>query len=210
MALSGLALLGFITGHLIGNLKVLQGPDSLNAYAAWLQGHPLLWVFRLTLLAILALHVGLGISIARENRAAQPQRYSHPDAIQMRFAERHILLTGILVLAFIVYHLLHLTLGSIDPAGAAQLTDMQGRPDVYARVVLGFQNPWITGSYLLAFGVLALHLQHALRSVFQTLGFSHQSYQPTIEFIAKLLPALLALGFACIPLLVALHVVDLP
>jgi succinate dehydrogenase / fumarate reductase cytochrome b subunit len=111
MSLSGLMLVLFLVGHLAGNLKLLQGPDALNDYAAWLQGHPVLWVLRAGLLGAFVLHVGLGIALARENRVARPIAYKCVDHQSAGVVERHMVLSGVLVLAFLVYHLLHLTLG---------------------------------------------------------------------------------------------------
>ena len=119
-----------------------------------------------------------------------------------------MLLSGLTVLAFVAYHLAHLTLGMVDPAHWT-LVDAAGRPDVYARVVHGFRNPWISGCYLIALVVLGLHLQHALRSLFHTLGFSHESYQSLIELFSALVPGLLVLGFASIPALVLTGVITL-
>lgn len=208
MSLSGLLLVLFLVGHMAGNLKILQGPDALNEYAAWLQGHPLLWVFRAGLLGSFVLHVGLGIALARENRAARPQGYARIERQSAGVVERHMVLSGVLVLAFVIYHLLHLTVGAVDPVQAAALLDARGRPDVYARVVLGFANPWVSASYLLGLAVLGVHLQHAIRSVFQTLGASHESYQGIIHAVALVVPSLIFLGFASLPLLVLGGVVD--
>jgi succinate dehydrogenase / fumarate reductase cytochrome b subunit len=202
MSLSGLMLVLFLVGHLAGNLKLLQGPDALNDYAAWLQGHPLLWVLRAGLLGAFVLHVGLGIALARENRVARPIAYKCVDHQSAGVVERHMVLSGVLVLAFLVYHLLHLTLGVVDPAIAAALVDNKGQPDVYARVVLGFANPWVSASYLVGLVVLGVHLKHAIRSVFQTLGASHESYQAIIHTVAWLVPALISTGFAALPVLV--------
>lgn len=199
MATSGLVLVVFLTGHLLGNMKVFQGPEALNEYAAWLQGHPLLWVIRLTMLSIFLLHVVNGVRLAIENRAARPQRYLHPATVQTNFAARHMMFSGVLVLSFLVYHLLHLTLGAVEPQ-FAQLLDAKGRVDVYARVVLGFSDPWITGSYLVALVLLGLHLQHAIGSLVQTLGFNHESYQRLICNLVWLLVVSLVVGFASIPL----------
>ncbi len=210
MALSGLLLVLFLTAHLLGNLKVLQGPEAFNAYAAWLQGHPVLWVMRLGLLLVFALHTGLGIHLALANRAARPSGYAHPASIQMSLAERHIALSGVVVLAFVVYHLLHLTFGAVDPTHSARLVDAQGRADVYARVVTGFRNPWLAASYLLALLALAAHLTHAVRSALQTLGASHESHQAVIELLARAVPAALVVGFAAIPLLALLGVLEPP
>lgn len=202
MSLSGLMLVVFLVGHLAGNLKILQGPDSMNEYAAWLQGHPLLWGFRAGLLGVFVLHVGLGIVLARENRAARPVAYGRVEHQAAGVVERHMVLSGVLVLAFLVYHLLHLTVGVVDPASAAALVDDRGRPDVYARVVLGFSNQWVSASYLIGLAVLGVHLQHAIRSVFQTLGASHESYQGIIHTVAWLVPSLIFVGFALLPVLV--------
>ena len=202
MSLSGLLLVGFLLGHLLGNLKILQGPDALNEYAAWLQGHPLLWVFRAGLVCAFALHVGLGIALARENRAARPVAYARVERQSAGVVERHMVLSGVLVLSFVTYHLLHLTLGVVDPVQAAALVDGSGRPDVYARVVLGFSNPWVSASYLFGLAVLGVHLRHAIRSVFQTLGASHESYQGIIHVVAWVVPSLIFVGFAALPVLV--------
>ena len=208
MSLSGLLLVLFLVGHMAGNLKILQGPDALNEYAAWLQGHPLLWVFRAGLLGAFLLHVGLGIALQRENRAARPQAYARIERQSAGVVERHMVLSGVLLLTFVVYHLLHLTVGAVDPVQAAALVDARGRPDVYARVVLGFSNPWVSASYLAGLAVLGVHLQHAIRSVFQTLGASHESYQGIIHAVALVVPSLIFLGFASLPLLVLGGVVE--
>ena len=208
MSLSGLMLIGFLLGHLAGNLKMLQGPEAMNEYAASLQGHPLLWVFRAGLLGIFVLHVGLGIAVARENRAARPVAYARVDHQSAGTIERHMVLSGVLVLSFLVYHLLHLTLGVVDPVHAAGLVDASGRPDVYMRVVLGFANPWISASYFIGLAVLGMHLQHAIRSVFQTLGASHESYQGIIHTVAWIVPSLIFAGFAVLPLLVLSGIVS--
>lgn len=199
MAASGLVLVVFLTGHLLGNLKLFQGPDALNEYAAWLQGHPLLWAMRLAMLTIFLLHVMNGVRLALENRAARPQPYLHPATVQTNYAARHMVLSGMLVLGFLVYHLLHLTFGAVEPQWA-QLVDAKGRSDVYARVVLGFSNPWITCSYLVALTLLGLHLRHAIGSLVQTLGFNHESYQGFICNLVWLVVVLLVAGFASIPL----------
>jgi succinate dehydrogenase / fumarate reductase cytochrome b subunit len=209
MSVSGLVLLGFLIGHLLGNMKVFQGQEALNAYGAWMHGHPLLWVIRLFLLSILLLHVLIGLRLARENRRGRPHRYAVPCAAQTGFAERHLVLSGLLVLAFIVYHVLHLTVGVLDRT-RADLVDAQGHVDVYARVVLGFQDPWICASYVLALVLLGLHLQHAIRSLFQTLGFRHESYQALIAGVSAILPSLLVVGFGSIPVCVWLEVIPPP
>lgn len=198
MAVTGLALLLFLIGHMLGNMKVFQGPDSLNEYAAWLQGHPLLWAFRISMLVLVALHLYTALSLTRENWGARPQAYRKRHLLRTSLTGRLMLVSGLFVLAFLIYHLLHLTLGVVDPASHA-LLDAQGRPDVFGRVVAGFRQPWLAGIYLAALALLGLHLNHAVQSLFQTLGFNHESYQALIQFGSPALSLVLVLGFGSVP-----------
>ncbi len=207
MAGTGLALLGFVIGHLLGNLLVFQGRDALNAYAAWLQSRPpMLWTARIGLLAVFSLHVYLGLTLALENRAARPDRYTQNAAVQTTVSSRTIALSGLVVLAFLVFHLLHFTFGMVDRAHT-HLTDAAGRPDVYGMVVHGFQNPLIAGSYIVAMLLLGMHLEHGTASLFQTVGINHSSYTPAIRKACLLLVALIVLGNCSMPLLILMRVV---
>jgi succinate dehydrogenase / fumarate reductase cytochrome b subunit len=201
VAASGVLLLTFLLGHAAGNLLILKGPGALNAYADWLQGHPLLWGFRLGMLALFTLHVLTAVRLARENRAARPVRYRRIARLGARLPGRLMVLSGALVLAFVVFHLLHLTLGAVGPEVGA-MVDAAGRVDVYARVVASFREPWLVGLYLAAMLLLGLHLVHAIEGLFQTFGFNHESYQGLIRFLAPALSLLIVAGFAAIPLLV--------
>lgn len=210
MALSGIILILFMIAHMLGNLAVYQGQGAANAYAAWLQGHPLLWAVRLVLLGIFLFHIAIGLQLAIENRRARDKPYRMQTPQRSRFAERHMVLSGMIVLVFFVYHLMHLTLGWIDPAQAATLIDTQGRPDVYSKVVLGFQNIWVAAVYLLGMGLLALHLHHATQSIFQTLGFNHETYQTLVIYGSVLLTSIIIIGLASIPIAVQLGFLTLP
>src|SRR5205807_10172845 len=138
MAITGLALLGYVIVHMIGNLQVYQGPDALNAYAKMLKGMPtLLWGARLTLLVLFVAHVYLGITLALENRAARPVGYVRFEYEQASIATRTMLLSGLVILAFVIFHLLHFTLGAVQPE-YHRAVDSKGRADVYAMVVHGF------------------------------------------------------------------------
>ncbi len=209
MAVSGLLLVIFLLGHMLGNMKVFQGQQALNDYAAWLQGHPLLWVFRIAMLTFFGGHVVTGARLALENRAGRPRRYECNTTVQVGIAPRIMIWTGLLVLAFLIYHLLHLTAGVVDPAHST-LMDASGRPDVYARVVESFRQPWIAGTYVAALLLLGFHLNHAILSLLQTLGFNHESYQTFIRVFAPTLTVLLVAGFISVPLSVLLGVVGLP
>jgi succinate dehydrogenase / fumarate reductase cytochrome b subunit len=202
-AATGVLLIAFLFGHMFGNLKVFQGQDALNSYAAWLQGHPLLWLMRAGLLTLLVVHIWLTLSLARENRAARPVRYDRYRPRAVGFTSRYMALSGVLVLAFVVYHLLHFTFRVIDPGSTRT-------PDVYTSVVWTFQNPWIAGSYVVAMLLLGAHLWHGSTSVVQTLGMHHESYQTMIRVISAAAVAALVIGNCSIPILIYAGRVALP
>jgi len=207
MAVTGLGLIGFLAVHLLGNLYVFQGREALNAYAAWLKGNPLLWPARIGLLAFFALHTWLGISLARENRKARPDRYASKlrEPLRVRLLSRRMALSGLVILAFVVFHLLHFTLGevAIDP-GVYARADGFGRHDVYGMVVASFRNPWIVGSYVIAMILLGLHLAHAGQSFLQTLGIRYAYANVLLKRAGLGLVAAIILGNLTIPVLVYL------
>ncbi len=210
MAVTGLLLLGFLVVHLLGNLYVFQGPEPLNAYAAWLKDNPLLWPARLGLLATFCVHIWVGISLARENRAARPVRYR--DGLTLpasTWASRSMIFTGLLVFAFVILHLAHFTWGWILPEAYAQV-DTQGRHDVYGMVVAGFATPWIAGLYVSAMGILAVHLTHAGQSFLQTLGVRYEHGNQLVKAFGYGLVAAIAVGNLLLPTLVFLGVGSSP
>jgi len=207
MALSGLVLVAFVSGHMIGNLKVFQGAVALNDYAAWLQGNPLLWGIRLFMLAIIVAHIAAALWLVLGNRAARPQRYVLQVSQYTGIAARSMAVSGVLVLLFLVFHLLHLTIGVVQPEIAAVL-DQTGRPDVYHRVVAGFETPWIALVYMLSVALVGLHLQHAVASLIRTLGFSNANFHRTIDYGGSLLALLVTVGFLSIPLAVQFGVLS--
>ncbi len=206
MAVSGLLLLGFLVVHLLGNLYVFQGREPLNAYAAWLKDNPLLWPARFGLLAIFALHVWIGINLARENRAARPVTYRNGLALPAStWASRSMVFTGLLVLAFVLFHLAHFTWGWILPEAHAQV-DARGRHDVYGMVVVACANPWIAGLYAFAMGILAIHLTHAGQSFLQTLGVRYEHGNQLVKALGYGLVVAIAVGNLLLPTLVFLGV----
>jgi len=202
-ASTGALLLAFLFGHMFGNLQVFQGPEVLNGYAAWLQGHPLLWVFRIGLLAVFVVHVAATLSLAAENRAARPVGYRcyRPQAASL--ASRTMAVSGVIIFAFVVYHLLHFTFGVVTPPGP-EFAAARARLDVHAMIVQSFRNPWICGSYVVAMGLLGLHLLHGAVSAFQTFGVHHDSYSALIRGTCLALVAALVLGNCSIPILIYL------
>jgi succinate dehydrogenase / fumarate reductase, cytochrome b subunit len=209
MGVTGLVLLGFIIAHLLGNLTIFAGPDAMNDYAVKLRDFgPLLWIMRLIVLGAVLLHIGASLRIVALNRAARPVRYQVFKPRTTPYYARAMAWTGLIIFAFVVFHLLHLTFGAVYPEHYA-LEDAQGRHDVYSMTVLGFQNVLVSASYIVAVGLLALHLAHGIGSLFQSLGLRHPKYTPKIETGGHWLAALLFIGYASIPLSVLLGWVTL-
>jgi succinate dehydrogenase / fumarate reductase cytochrome b subunit len=200
-ATTGFMLIVFLIGHLFGNMKVFQGATSMNAYAAFLQGHPLLWVFRVGLLTVFVLHIWATLSLALENRAARPVAYHRYRPQAATFASRSMALSGVFLLLFVVYHLLHFTFGVIGPGGP-EFTQAHDQLDVYAMVVQSFRSPWISVTYIVAMSILGLHLLHGAASAFQTFGVRHESYDALIKGISLTVVAVLALGNVAIALMI--------
>lgn len=198
VAITGLALVGFLIAHMVGNLQVFAGKQVLNDYAQMLKGlGPLLWVMRIGLLAVFVLHVVTAVRLTTANRDARPFPYAHENTVQASFASRYMIWTGVLVLLFVVYHLAHFTLGVTNPSHYAMeqpIGDGSVRHDVYSMVVLGFSDPLIVLIYVAAQGVLFFHLVHGISSVFQTMGFCHARYTPLVDVVGKGLAAVIAGG----------------
>jgi len=209
LAVSGLALVGFLVVHMLGNLTIFQGPEAMNGYAAWLKGHPLLWAARAGLISLFLIHIALAISLAWSNRKSRPIGYYHVRVNQeATIVSRYVVLTGLLVLCFLVYHILHFTLGVIQPEHSLFLT-ANGRHDVYKMVVLSFQVPIVALSYLVAMVVLGLHLAHGLGSLFQTFGLFHETYTGLIRLGCIVAASLIVIGNASIPLAIWLGLISL-
>ena len=172
MAVTGVLLLGFVIVHLAGNLLLLAGPDAINAYAKWLHDKgPLLWVARGGLLLIFVLHVVTAVRLSQANKAARPVAYHKPDTVQASFASRSMVLSGLTLAAFIIYHLLHFTFGVTNPSHFAQKAANAQGHDVYAMVTASFQLPGIAIVYVASQIVLFFHLSHGVQSFAQTLVF---------------------------------------
>lgn len=195
MAVTGFILFGFVIGHMIGNLQVFQGPEKLNHYAEFLQGlGKLLWLVRLVLLAAVVLHIVAAIQLTLQKMEARPQGYVKKATIATSYAARTMIWSGPIVGAFIVYHLLHFTIGSAHP-------DFN-RGDVYHNVITGFQNPAVSMFYMVANILLAIHLYHGVWSMFQTLGANHPKYTPLLRNASKAFGFAVGIGNVSMPLAV--------
>jgi succinate dehydrogenase cytochrome b subunit len=207
VALSGLALAGFVVFHMLGNLQVFQGPEALNTYAAFLREMPMaLWTVRLALLAIVAVHIGLSVRLAIHNRRARPVGYVVHRYRRASVSSRTMALTGSLLVLFIVFHLLHLTAGVVDPSVHNRL-DFRGQRDVFGNVVHAFQNPLLVLIYLVGQVVLGLHLSHALSSSLQTLGMEHPMLDRLFRSAGPLVAMLVVVGNTAIVLAIAFGLV---
>jgi len=210
MAVTGVILIGFITGHMIGNLQLFLGQEKLNIYANALQGlGGILWLVRVFMLVTLFFHVWTAIKLTLENWSARPVNYVRKDYREATLSSRTMIWTGIGVFLFVTYHLLHFTFIVTNPQ-YAHLTDPMGRHDVYSMVVLGFQNYLISGVYIVAIALLSYHLVHAVKSMFQSVGWNNASTEPILHRIAIIYAWLVFLGYVSMPIGVLLGVIKLP
>ena len=208
MALTGVVLVLFVLGHMAGNLKAFQGPEAFNHYAEGLRefGEPFLprtgalWIARLGLLGAVGLHILAAVQLTRTSHAARSVDYGKEESLVFSYASRTMRWGGVVILAFVVYHLLHFT------TGTAHHDFIPG--DAYHNLVAGFQNPWIALSYIVAVGALALHLYHGIWSTFQTLGLNHPKYNPYRRPLAGVLAAVIFLGFITVPVAVMAGVIS--
>ncbi|MEW4566268.1 succinate dehydrogenase cytochrome b subunit [Tautonia sp. JC769] len=263
VAITGLLLFGFVIGHMVGNLQIFLGRETINNYAEFLHSMPeLLWAARIGLLVAVVLHIVFTIWVSKENRASRPQRYVMERTTRATPASRTMLLSGLLVFAFIVYHLLHftvqvtnpdykqyyehegrpVTLVSLEPAQlgpsqadadadaaaeaaspdddiateAAQAireipADSVGeearreyRRDVYRMVILGFRDPLIALTYIVAQVLLGLHLSHGASAMFQTLGLTIPKYRKGMFLVGPAAATIIVLGNVSIPAFILL------
>lgn len=206
MAFTGLVLFGFVTGHLIGNLQIFLPPAKINAYAHTLESlGAVLWLIRAFLLLCLVIHVWLAIQLTLENRAARPQSYGVNHVNRATLASRIMTRTGLVVLAFIPFHLAHYTVRAGSPEWSEhtfRLTDGTLVRDVHTMLVQGFSNGWVSAFYIFAVGILAYHLSHGIVSAVQTIGLKNEQWTRQVERFAVIFCWLYFLLNAAIPLAV--------
>ena len=212
MALTGLALVLFVIAHMIGNLQVFAGREKLNHYAETLQAlGPVLWLMRLGLLTIFVLHVWTAFQVNAANKAARPVPYQSAQPQVTSYAARTMLWSGLVVLAFLLYHLAHFTLGVTNPDhsalketihqfdAATGVTGAIQRHDVYGMVTAGFQVPLVAGLYVIAQALLCLHISHGASSALQTLGVTHPALRGVKDKLGVALATVIFLGNCSIP-----------
>ena len=201
MGLTGLGLWGFVLGHIVGNLQIFQGAEPINAYGELLHtlGHgAVLWVVRAIMIAGVSAHIFFGLRLARMNRAARGVGYRAMKSRRTNITSMTMAISGLLILAFIVFHLLHFTVGVIQPEFYA--ADAQGRHNIYDMVVNGFKTPWVVAVYVVGQVLLLSHLVHGTVSLWQSLGFHHGVWSPALKVIGRGLAAFIVAGNIAIPL----------
>ncbi len=215
VAVTAIALLLFLPGHAIGNLLIFAGPEALNAYAEFLHtmGHGAgIWVFRIGILAAFGIHIIATIQLARQNRAARSDRYSLKASQRSTLASRTMIVTGLIIIAFVIFHILHYTVRVSEEFRELPMAMVDGREvfDVYSMVILGFQNIPVSIFYILAISLLCVHLTHGVQSVFQTLGLRSRKTEGVITLFARLYTIFVWVGFVIVPLAVVFGLIGLP
>ena len=211
VAVTGAVMALFVLGHMIGNLLIFAGPNAINEYGNFLQtvAHGMgVWIARFGLLAAVVIHIVMTIQLTAENRAARKSRYKQRATIQASNSSRIMMLSGLTILAFIIYHLLHFTVHAGNNYGT-YMTMLHGEKvhDVYKMVVAGFS--WLPASifYIIAMILLCSHLSHGFSSIFQTLGIATERTLPAYQALGRVFAALILIGNCSIPLAVLFHVV---
>jgi succinate dehydrogenase / fumarate reductase cytochrome b subunit len=206
VAVTGVILILFVIGHLLGNLEMYLGQEHTNWYAEFLRSTgPLLWIVRIVLLTAVVTHIVATIQLTVENRRAKPKRYAIRAPQASTIASRTMIYSGLLVLCFVIYHLLQFTFQTTNPEYRT-LTDAQGRHDVYHMVILAFRQPLISSFYLLAVYLLAWHLSHGFGSLTQTLGINNRKISELLANGGRVVSWLIFAGYASIPITVLLGI----
>jgi succinate dehydrogenase / fumarate reductase cytochrome b subunit len=209
MAVTGFVMFLFVIGHLAGNLQIFLGAESINRYGHFLQSNPeIIWPARIFLLLMLVLHIWSAVKLSAENKAARPIAYATWQPVGSTYASRTMLMSGIIVFVFIVYHLLHFTaqVQYINLTGKSfvDFVDPEKRHDIFKMMVVGFNNFWVSGFYILGIALLCLHLSHGTSSMFQSMGWKSPVYGPFLDKTARWLAVAIFLGYASIPVAILL------
>ncbi len=212
MAVSGCVLFLFVVGHCIGNLQVFLGPEAINRYGAFLQGlKELLWPVRIIMLSLVVLHFWSASTLTLENQSARPVAYAEWNPSVASYASRTMFVGGLVVACFIVYHILHYTalvnVGGGDFANSAQFEyDYDGHKihNIFKMLVVGFNIKWVSFFYIIAVGLLSLHISHGAQAMFQSLGLRSKAYTPAVRCFAAAIAVFLFVGYSSIPVAIML------
>jgi succinate dehydrogenase / fumarate reductase, cytochrome b subunit len=215
MAGTGVVLFGFVCGHLIGNLQffIPDHGEAINRYGHFLQSlKELLWPIRLTLLTLVGLHIWSATRLTLENRAARPVDYTTWNPTAASYASRTMFLGGLIIAAFVVFHILHYTvLANVGGADLGNLKNFETHladgtqvHDIFKMLVYGFNVKAVAIFYIIAVGLLAFHLSHGVEALFQSLGLRSRGYIASVKCFAAAISVFLFVGYASLPVSVLL------
>jgi succinate dehydrogenase / fumarate reductase cytochrome b subunit len=207
MAVSGIILVLYLIAHMIGNLKAFAGAEDFNHYSHWLRtiGNPALpgatalWLIRIVLLVAVLAHIWAAVTLWRQARRARPERYVTKKNAAQSYASRTMRWGGVIIAAFVIWHLLDLTFGTVNSKGDAE---------PYDRLVASFSNPVSTIFYAIAVILVGMHLRHGIWSATQTLGQSNRRREVTVNYAATGIATVLTLGFLLVPFSVLFGLID--
>lgn len=208
MALTGIVLIAFICVHLLGNSSIFIGADALNAYAQKLHSlGPVVWIFRLVMLFVFVVHIIFGIQLSLENSAAKPEKNVQIKRLRTGFAAQTMVISGLVLLAFVVYHILHFTV-RVPGMGVYEMNPATHMVNVYTMVVQGFNQAFTVLLYVVGMIFLALHVSHGFQSFWQSLGANNDRTLPAFVSISKVFAVIVLLGYSSIPLLIIFGLVQ--
>gem|GEM_PF-37795 len=231
MALTGLVLVLFVMGHMLGNLQIFLGAEVINAYAYKLHNvmpEAALWGIRLFLLASIAVHIWAAVTLTLDNRKARPEGYVDGKVAQASYSSRTMRMSGIILLAFIIFHIAHFTARVVptmqyDKAGVLSPTEVPLVKDgeavlknghevmtfnVNDMMITGFEKLWVSAFYIIATGLLCMHLTHGVSSMFQSIGLRNSLWRLRLDRVALVYGWVVFLGFAIIPVAVMAGLLD--
>lgn len=208
MAVTGVVMFGYLIGHVSGNMLIFAGRDKINDYSAFLHhAKGLLWGTRILLLASVLVHIWATVKFLALRNSARPVAYASKGAHGTTWAARTMYWSGPVIALFVVYHILHLTTGTLHPTFAKNLNEATGRLDVYQNLVDDFSRPLPAALYIVGMLAIALHLSHGLWSMLQTVGVNRPNWEPTLRKIALLAAVIICGGFIAVPVSILFGIV---
>jgi len=208
MAVTGVVMIGYLIGHVSGNMLIFAGPEAINHYSKFLhESKGLLWGTRILLLASVLVHIWATLRFLKLRSDVRPVVYLSKGAHGTTWAARTMYWSGPVIALFIVYHILHLTTGTVHPTYAKNVDPNTHAVDVYANLVEGFQRPLASGIYILAMLAIAFHLSHGVWSMLQTVGVNRPNWEPVLRCMAVLAAVLITGGFIAVPVAVLVGLV---
>ncbi len=208
MAISGIIMVLYLIAHMIGNLKAFAGAEEFNHYSGFLRtlGNPALpgatalWLIRVVLLVAVLAHIWAAVSLWRQAKRARPERYVTKKVVVETYAARTMRWGGVIIAAFIIFHILDLTFGAVNAEGYDS--------EPFARMLASFQNPVVTAFYAISVILVGMHLRHGIWSATQTLGQSNRRREVTVNYAATAIATVLTIGFLLTPFAILFGLID--